>query len=169
MVGLKIYTQADLARMFNVSDSQISYLKRIGKIVPVITAKKSGVKHIYNEAAVLSLEKYFAERREIKGYCNSGHKYSKCWSCLKSYNGCSWSREQKPVPGWVAVKVDIKLHGNREAYIVQKCPEYEKEVWILTPYGTLVRKNPVPDEWKVKPDAGFDALNEAISKKPFKS
>lgn len=54
---------------------------------------------------------------------------SKCWTCTKFYNGCSWSRDFTPVKGWKADAVTIREKGHEdiESYIVKECPEYEKD------------------------------------------
>ena len=56
-----------------------------------------------------------------------------CWSCDNAFGGCSWSRESKPVPGWMAERRDIKaqrtVNGewepyDTESYFVRECPVY---------------------------------------------
>ena len=164
---MKIYTQSELARLFKCSESYIAHLKKIKVIKPIVVAKKRGAKNIYSEDDLLSIEKHIRESQEQSGFRGGKYTESKCWTCLKSYNGCSWSRSFIPVPGWVAKKIDIKLTMDVTAYAVKKCPEYEKEEWIKQPDGTVMRKNPVPDEWK---DASFGLkqLKQEIERKPFK-
>ena len=61
-----------------------------------------------------------------------------CWACANAVpdaegeRGCSWSREGKPVEGWVAERRDIRIQPKRpgeerrgvESYQVITCPEF---------------------------------------------
>lgn len=70
----------------------------------------------------------------MKAYENNPHNYKKtiCWDCanavpnLDGTRGCRWSREGKPVDGWDAERVDLKVFHNRfiESYYVRECPEF---------------------------------------------
>lgn len=49
-----------------------------------------------------------------------------CWDCKNAVpdekNGCSWSRELKPVDGWTAMPPRSGVKGS---YKVIKCPKYK--------------------------------------------
>ena len=61
-----------------------------------------------------------------------------CWACgnavpdAEGERGCPWSREGKPVEGWVAERRDIRIQPKRlgeerravESYQVITCPEF---------------------------------------------
>lgn len=61
-----------------------------------------------------------------------------CWACANAVpdeegtRGCSWSREGKPVEGWVAARRDILVQATRpgggkkpvESYQVITCPAF---------------------------------------------
>lgn len=53
-----------------------------------------------------------------------------CWSCRhvvpnpKTKAGCTWSRHEQPVEGWVTKPSRIR----KNAYCVLSCPKYEKGV-----------------------------------------
>ena len=61
-----------------------------------------------------------------------------CWSCANAVpdadgeRGCPWSREGRPVEGWVAERRDIRIQSARpgeerktvESYQVITCPEF---------------------------------------------
>lgn len=61
-----------------------------------------------------------------------------CWACgnavpdAEGERGCPWSREGKPVEGWVAERRDILVQATRpgggkkpvESYQVITCPEF---------------------------------------------
>ena len=61
-----------------------------------------------------------------------------CWACANAVpdeegtRGCSWSREGKPVEGWVAERRDIRIQPKRpgeerravESYQVITCPAF---------------------------------------------
>ena len=162
---MKIYTQAELAKIFKVSESYIAHLRKIKVIKPFIKAKTRGCKNLYTEEDLLSVEKYLREAQQRKGFRGGNYTESKCWTCLKSYNGCSWSRSFIPVPGWNARKVDISLTMNVIAYSVKDCPEYEKEEWVKTRDGMMVRKKPIPDEWKDE-SVKTEEFKNAIKRKP---
>ena len=70
-----------------------------------------------------------------------------CWHCAKYIDGCSWSREGKPVDGWDAVRTyahqQVCLNGEKMniklpfSYMIKHCPEYELEKTRCYP-GTMV-------------------------------
>lgn len=61
-----------------------------------------------------------------------------CWACANAVpdeegtRGCSWSREGRPVEGWVAERRDIRIQPKRpgeerravESYQVITCPAF---------------------------------------------
>lgn len=64
---------------------------------------------------------------------DAGQALTLCDVCAKAaggLGGCSWSRygEQRPVPGWEAVRRDIPhyayLESANESYVVLRCPEF---------------------------------------------
>lgn len=60
-----------------------------------------------------------------------------CWYCAnavpnpKTGKGCSWSREFKPVEGWIAEETEIitREDGERpiKSYIVYSCPCFDRD------------------------------------------
>lgn len=56
---------------------------------------------------------------------------TKCWSCKNACGNCSWSKEFKPVDGWIATKTFL-INENEDSFIVHKCPEYIFDKMILT-------------------------------------
>ena len=71
-----------------------------------------------------------------------------CWTCGRAYGGCSWSRYkvQKPVPGWIAERRDIRIAAELpmvESYLVIDCPLYiadrsEDNCWTPEMYDRLI-------------------------------
>lgn len=61
---------------------------------------------------------------------NKRKPQSICWDCAKACGKCSWSTppSYKPIPGWKAIRNDIKCKGKTvttvESYIVEECPEF---------------------------------------------
>lgn len=51
-----------------------------------------------------------------------------CWNCKKCLKNCDWSREFKPIDGWVAVPKIIQ-NGARidHSYKIISCPEFDGE------------------------------------------
>ena len=48
-----------------------------------------------------------------------------CWVCKNACGGCSWSKEFKPVTGWLAKTTIIKdSEGDIFSYKIKKCPEF---------------------------------------------
>ena len=49
--------------------------------------------------------------------------------CLKCerYNGkCSWSKDGKPIKGWVATEVELTTENTEEKfYVVSECPKFK--------------------------------------------
>lgn len=54
-------------------------------------------------------------------------KESLCWKCNKTCGGCSWTRNFKPVDGWVATKRIFRYKDGKviKSYCVNSCPEFE--------------------------------------------
>lgn len=56
-----------------------------------------------------------------------GKRENVCWTCKKSYGGCSWSDFFVPVKGWDAEK-DLLRAGVKnkktDTYKIRYCPEY---------------------------------------------
>jgi hypothetical protein len=52
-----------------------------------------------------------------------------CWKCQRADGKCRWSREFKPVEGWLAIPTKVKEQGKKDQYItsfnVYACPEFE--------------------------------------------
>ena len=55
-----------------------------------------------------------------------------CWTCENACGGCSWSKELKPINGWVARKVRVKNQEGDEysTYRIIFCPRYKQETGI---------------------------------------
>lgn len=67
--------------------------------------------------------KYY--RRKERAANTYYSKYQPCWTCKNCYDGCSWSREFKPVDGWKAIKTYIQDNDNyADSYKIIYCPEY---------------------------------------------
>lgn len=148
----------------------------------IITGKKVGHRRIFTEKELLDAQEYLARRSRQKK--NIGGRPSGvgslCWECLRAYNGCPWSREKKPVPGWKAIPAE-NYYDN--AFIVCDCPLFWKEVFVVDDKGVKHRVNEIPESWKVDPalqafdkdgrvkrnqDSDIAALMELISEKPYK-
>lgn len=58
-------------------------------------------------------------------------KQTLCWSCVNATGNCEWSeyKQYKPVPGWTAVKTQVKnsAKGTFSSYYVLACPKYVKD------------------------------------------
>lgn len=69
-----------------------------------------------------------------------------CEVCGNACGGCSWSEYgvQRPVPGWDAVRNDIRTPGDRakprvESYAVLDCPEFVLEERYAREYQAFDR------------------------------
>ena len=52
-------------------------------------------------------------------------KFQSCWTCKNACGRCEWSREFKPVPGWIAEKTFIESNGEyADSYKIIYCPKY---------------------------------------------
>ena len=70
--------------------------------------------------------KYYRKKEYKVNYNNNN--YTKCWTCKKACGGCCWSREFKPVPGWIAIPTHHPTNGEHaESYHVISCPEYRPD------------------------------------------
>ena len=49
-------------------------------------------------------------------------KIHKCWSCSKTYSGCSYSKSDIPIENWI-VKPSVRA-GVGKTFTVIECPEY---------------------------------------------
>lgn len=77
------------------------------------------------EAMGVPLGKFQAKRKSGAG--------SLCWQCKHAVpnprkgNGCEWSIDFRPVPGWEATKKEYRVPGYSEpivSYFVRSCPEF---------------------------------------------
>ena len=50
-----------------------------------------------------------------------------CWECKNATCGCSWSREFRPVEGWVATKIKASSTHPYETYSVIECPNFVRD------------------------------------------
>lgn len=52
-----------------------------------------------------------------------------CETCQKATGGCAWADKFKPVEGWTANKVALKLHTGKTttSYQITACPEYVQD------------------------------------------
>ena len=67
-------------------------------------------------------------RKTFSAVDYSGNDFQPCWTCARACGGCCWSRDFKPVPGWIAKKTFIPGNGDlAESYKIISCPEYIKE------------------------------------------
>ena len=101
-----------------------------GKIIEATRAEI--VRHYYSSGDynhLFTLEEYIELLRfqGAKIIDNFKEKGQLCWTCKNACNsGCSWSRELKPVEGWIAERCDLNMwhFGNGTSYRVYSCPEY---------------------------------------------
>lgn len=69
-----------------------------------------------------------AKKKNILVVDYTASNFQPCWTCTKACGGCSWSKDFKPVPGWIAEKRYIPSNGElAETYKIISCPEYIKE------------------------------------------
>ena len=63
------------------------------------------------------------ERRQSRRPLKRKHL---CWTCQNYVNGCSWSKNGVPVPGWTATQTPRIYRGKEIGinYRVHKCPRY---------------------------------------------
>ena len=74
------------------------------------------------------------EKRIAKGHSDFQRRETLCWKCQnavpdkKKGTGCSWSISLKPVEGWTAQAVQIKLYENKTSpsFIVIACPMFKE-------------------------------------------
>ena len=83
--------------------------------------------------------KKFITKSKLKKYCSNicaremvKRKHDEnsqlCWRCKNACGGCRWSRDLKPVDGWVAEPTIVKdSAGDFSSYKIYKCPEFIKE------------------------------------------
>lgn len=70
--------------------------------------------------------KYHAGEKIVVDYASGD--FQPCWTCKNACGGCEWSKEFKPVPGWIAAKNVIKSNGEyAETYRIIKCPKYNPD------------------------------------------
>ena len=69
------------------------------------------------------LERQNREKKKRERYRKQSSQQP-CWTCKNYVDGCSWSREFKPVHGWDAKKV--KREEGNVGYKILYCPEYEE-------------------------------------------
>ncbi len=144
----KLYSTQDVGAMLGKSTQTILTWVWKGFIKPV----HIGAKNYYKGENLLELlqNRTVRKRRKPKRKKGAGERQTSiCEDCLKAFNGCSWSREQKPVLGWDAKKLDIKEYKDRDVYRVFGCPEFEQEKFYVDENGIKRRVNEVPEEWKV--------------------
>lgn len=66
------------------------------------------------------------KKRDINTY---HRKNQPCWTCQNCYGGCSWSREFKPVNGWIATPSYIASNEEyADTYKITYCPEYKEDI-----------------------------------------
>ena len=55
--------------------------------------------------------------------------FTKCWDCANANAGCEWSKEGKPVKGWIATY--IKANGTKpyDTYFVHDCPQFKRDAY----------------------------------------
>lgn len=66
-------------------------------------------------------------KRNINRY--TGNLETICWHCQNACGGCSWSKNLRPVKGWKAKKIKVKIaQGDyNDSYIVNECPEFKPD------------------------------------------
>jgi len=58
---------------------------------------------------------------------STSHEQQLCWRCKNAVGGCSWSRNFKPVEGWIATPSVIIVGSEKvDTYFIMKCPQYER-------------------------------------------
>lgn len=74
--------------------------------------------------------------KEHEEYNKKEHRTTLCWSCKNSVPnnetgaGCSWSKELKPVAGWLAFPTKVRKGKNgdfMDSFFVIQCPFYDHE------------------------------------------
>ena len=58
---------------------------------------------------------------------NTNRTNTICWNCKKAIGGCTWSDFFKPVKGWTAEQTRPAGSKPYTSYIVEKCPEFERD------------------------------------------
>ena len=71
------------------------------------------------------MKHYIRKKRAINTYYS---KMQPCWTCKNCYGDCNWSRDFKPVPGWIAQKTFIESNEEyADSYKILYCPEYMED------------------------------------------
>lgn len=65
-------------------------------------------------------------RRKHNTYKRKLNDGQLCWNCKNACGNCSWSRNFKPIEGWIATPSIIKdyEYGDIESYDIKMCPEF---------------------------------------------
>ena len=145
----KMYSTKDVAFMFERGVQTVLTWVWRGLIIPV----KIGNRNYYKGEELIALLESGNVRKlkrpiRKRGVCEK--RTSICEECLKAFNGCSWSRDGKPIPGWNAKRVNINEYKDKEVYRVNACPEFEEERFYTDEKGIRRRVNEVPEAWKEK-------------------
>lgn len=70
----------------------------------------------------------YAQRKKSVSIDYTGTNFQPCWTCKKCYGSCEWSATFEPVPGWVAIPINIPQNGEHAAsFKIIYCPKYEQE------------------------------------------
>ena len=74
-------------------------------------------------------------------------KETLCWTC-QNFSKCSWS-EGVPINGWKAKPTKVKNKNENgilthiDSFLVEKCPEYEKDKMYKTTMKYIQKKYPI--------------------------
>lgn len=76
--------------------------------------------------------KRFLSKSKMKKYCSNECKREireqLCWRCKNACGGCKWSKELKPIDGWVAEFTIVgDSMGSFSSYKIKKCPEFIRD------------------------------------------
>ena len=52
-----------------------------------------------------------------------------CWECKNATGGCSWTQSFIPVTGWKATIIKPTSTKPYSTYIVEECPEFERDAY----------------------------------------
>ena len=91
-------------------------------------------KGFYTKCEICRAKERIKKREQLGIEIKEDDPETLCWTCkhavprmvdCKYEQGCSWSINLEPVPGWAA-EPQLKATANNESYFVKACPQYER-------------------------------------------